>query len=152
MSNIEGPPAKPGGFLFLAKPVLELVLPGRISLTIPNDCVSTRSHCREIGKRRAVMDAKQVVGVDVSKVVLDVAGLGEMPEQCPNEPEAIETLIKRLQAMGAVLVVMEASGGYETPATSVADLVALAAWAGIAAGLLDDGGGDDRRHWDGVSI
>jgi transposase len=71
------------------------------------------------------MDTELVVGVDVSKAALDVAGLAETPEQCANEPQAIESLIKRLQKAGATLVVMEASGGYETPAAS----------AMIAAGL-----------------
>ncbi|MCW5619491.1 MAG: IS110 family transposase [Burkholderiales bacterium] len=67
----------------------------------------------------------RVIGVDVSKALLDIAGLGEVPEQCPNDPQAIEALIERLHAAEAALVVMEASGGYETVAAS----------AMIAAGL-----------------
>jgi transposase len=59
-----------------------------------------------------------VIGVDVSKATLDVAGLSESIEQFRNEPEAIGALIERLKAAQATLVVMEASGGYETAAAS----------------------------------
>lgn len=59
-----------------------------------------------------------VVGVDVSKATLDVAGMSESIEQFRNEPEAIGALIERLKAAQATLVVMEASGGYETAAAS----------------------------------
>lgn len=64
-------------------------------------------------KTRAV-----VIGVDVSKATLDVAGMSESIEQFRNEPEAIGALIERLKAAQATLVVMEASGGYETAAAS----------------------------------
>ena len=59
-----------------------------------------------------------VIGVDVSKATLDVAGLSESIEQFRNEPEAIGVLIARAQAAKATLVVMEASGGYETAGAS----------------------------------
>jgi transposase len=59
-----------------------------------------------------------VVGIDVSKKVLDIAGLGESVEQCRNAPEAMGELIARLRAAHTTLVVMEASGGYETTAAS----------------------------------
>lgn len=59
-----------------------------------------------------------VIGVDVSKATLDVAGMSESIEQFRNEPEAIGALIERLKAAQATLVVMEASGGYETAAAS----------------------------------
>jgi transposase len=59
-----------------------------------------------------------VIGVDVSKATLDVAGLSESVEQFRNEPEAMGGLIARVRAAKATLVVMEASGGYETVAAS----------------------------------
>lgn len=59
-----------------------------------------------------------VIGVDVSKALLDVAGLDESIRQFRNEPEAMAELIERLKAAQAMLVVMEASGGYETMAAS----------------------------------
>jgi transposase len=65
-----------------------------------------------------MMNTQVVVGVDVSKGALDVAGLSESVEPFRNEPAAIGTLIARLKAVHATLVVMEASGGYETPAAS----------------------------------
>ena len=60
-------------------------------------------------------ETKKVVGIDVSKAVLDVALLpsGEVL-QFGNDTAGIEDLGKNLQADGADLVVMEATGGYET--------------------------------------
>jgi len=65
-----------------------------------------------------MMNTQVVVGVDVSKGALDVAGLSESVESFRNEPAAIGTLIARVKAVHATLVVMEASGGYETPVAS----------------------------------
>ena len=57
----------------------------------------------------------QVVGIDVSKAVLDVALLasGEATKFA-NDPVGIEELGKKLLFCKADLVVMEATGGYET--------------------------------------
>jgi transposase len=56
-----------------------------------------------------------VVGIDVSKATLDVAVLpgGEML-QVANDATGIEELAARLRSLTAELVVMEATGGYET--------------------------------------
>jgi transposase len=56
-----------------------------------------------------------VVGVDVSKAVLDVAVLpsGELL-QFANDASGIEQFGKKLKSLAADLVVMEATGGYET--------------------------------------
>ena len=56
-----------------------------------------------------------VVGIDVSKATLDAAVLpgGEML-QVANDPTGIEELAARLSSQSAALVVMEATGGYET--------------------------------------
>ncbi|MDQ5848306.1 MAG: IS110 family transposase [Pseudomonadota bacterium] len=62
------------------------------------------------------MSAQQVVaGIDVSKAVLDVALLPSGEElQVGNDAAGIEELGKRLKAASVDLVVMEATGGYET--------------------------------------
>jgi len=56
-----------------------------------------------------------VVGIDVSKAMLDVAvsPSGEVL-QFANDPNGIDELGKRLKSLAADLVVMEATGGYET--------------------------------------
>ncbi len=61
------------------------------------------------------MNEKRVVGIDVSKAVLDVAVLpgGELL-QLGNEVQGIEELSKKLKSEAVDLVVMEATGGYET--------------------------------------
>src|SRR5207237_8197949 len=83
------------------------------------------SHCRKAGTRGGAMNNKeQVVGIDVSKAALDVAVLpsGEVL-QFANDANGIEELAKKLAAVD--LVVMEATGGYET----------AVATARVAAGL-----------------
>jgi transposase len=57
------------------------------------------------------------VGIDVSKDWLDVA-LGAESLRVANEAEGVSGLIDRLKAAGVGLVVMEATGGYETQAAS----------------------------------
>ncbi len=60
-------------------------------------------------------NAQVVVGIDVSKAVLDVAVLpGGEVLQFANEVAGIDELGKKLKAGAADLVVMEATGGYET--------------------------------------
>jgi len=63
---------------------------------------------------------KQVVGIDVSKAVLDVAVLpdGEVL-QFGNDADGIERLGAKLSAATVDLVVMEATGGYETAVATV---------------------------------
>jgi len=58
-----------------------------------------------------------VAGIDVSKDWLDVA-LGSESLRVANEAAGVSGLIERLQAMSVKLVVMEATGGYETQAAS----------------------------------
>jgi len=58
-----------------------------------------------------------VAGIDVSKDWLDVA-LGAESLRVANEAVGVSSLIERLQAMNVELVVMEATGGYETQAAS----------------------------------
>lgn len=58
-----------------------------------------------------------VVGIDVSKDWLDVA-MGTESLRVANETVAIDEMIDRLRNAGAQLVVMEATGGYETQAAT----------------------------------
>src|SRR5438105_3040419 len=75
------------------------------------------SHCRKAGTRGGAVNNKEqvVVGIDVSKAALDVALLpsGEVL-QFANDANGIEELGKKLKLAAADLVVMEATGGYET--------------------------------------
>lgn len=56
-----------------------------------------------------------VIGIDVAKAHLDVAALGAKlgAERFDNDAEGHTTLLAALQPLGAALVVMEATGGYE---------------------------------------
>ncbi|MGH8569378.1 MAG: IS110 family transposase [Gammaproteobacteria bacterium] len=61
------------------------------------------------------MKKNLVVGIDVSKATLDVALVPAGEQfQTSNDPAGIEDLAKRLKASAVDLVVMEATGGYET--------------------------------------
>lgn len=65
------------------------------------------------------MSNKQVVGIDVSKATLDVASLSVSEAlQFSNDGSGIDDLTKRLKDSKADLVVMEATGGYETAAAT----------------------------------
>jgi len=59
------------------------------------------------------MKAHVFVGIDVSKRSLDVA-LPEGVERVSNEPASITDLAERLSQTAPALVVLEATGGYET--------------------------------------
>ena len=58
-----------------------------------------------------------VVGIDVSKDWLDVA-LGSESLRVVNDADGINELVGRMRDAGAQLVVMEATGGYETQAAT----------------------------------
>ena len=56
-----------------------------------------------------------VVGIDVAKATLDVAWYGqEQVSSFGNDEVGLGLLIKRLQVAAPKLIVMEASGGYES--------------------------------------
>jgi len=65
-----------------------------------------------------------VAGIDVSKDWLDVA-LGEESLRVANEAAAMSSLVERLQTVKVELVVMEATGGYETQAASAIAVAGL---------------------------
>src|SRR5437773_12574726 len=59
------------------------------------------------------------VGIDVSKATLEVAHLPSGERWTENNDEAgIERLVGRVKALGAELVVLEATGGYEVLAAT----------------------------------
>jgi transposase len=67
-----------------------------------------------------------VVGIDVSKAQLDTAfGVESEVVGFSNDAAGITQLIERLNALRPALVVMEASGGYETAAATA---IAAAGW------------------------
>ena len=59
------------------------------------------------------------VGIDVAKATLQVAVLpGAESWEVPNTPGAIEGLVARLRALEPTVIVLEATGGYETAAVA----------------------------------
>ena len=66
------------------------------------------------------MEASPVfVGVDVSKARLDVASTGsDEAWSVANASEGIAQLVQQLREIGPMLVVMEATGGFEVPAAA----------------------------------
>ena len=60
---------------------------------------------------------RTVVGIDVSKATLDgVVAFGKLSFSYANEESGIAQLVEQLRALSPELVVMEATGGYETAA------------------------------------
>lgn len=58
--------------------------------------------------------SREYIGIDVGKTWLDVASFGEASVwRVKNNPEGIQTILKRLSQGSVQLVVVEASGGYE---------------------------------------
>jgi transposase len=77
------------------------------------------------------MPAAVVVGIDVSKRTLEVALSNGGGFSVVNNEDGISELLARLRQSGAALVVLEASGGYESPAY-------LALWeAGVPTALIN---------------
>lgn len=59
------------------------------------------------------------VGIDVSKEMLDVACIPDVKAwRVNNDEQGIQELVVRLDALGPTLIVLEASGGFETSAAS----------------------------------
>lgn len=60
------------------------------------------------------MTSEKFVGIDVSKRSLDVNVFGEKDSQhVSNDPEGFATLLAQMQAVQPILIVFEATGGYE---------------------------------------
>lgn len=92
------------------KTVSELGAPPRRSTDNPNSRPGARSpHLQGRGMERALF-----VGIDVAKDSLDVhVRPTDQAWQVPNDAAGHETLRQRLTTMSDVLVVLEATGGYE---------------------------------------
>jgi len=74
------------------------------------------------------------VGIDVSKMQLDVAiGKDGAFWNVTNESEGIQELVERLKAVSPTLVVVESTGGLETP------VVAEMAAAGLSVAIVNPG-------------
>lgn len=73
------------------------------------------------------MAASVYVGIDVAKAMLDVAcSPAVLPStRYPNDPAGITALVRALEALRPVLIVLEATGGYETAVTSALVLAGL---------------------------
>src|SRR5262245_23811984 len=92
-------------------------LPIGFSLMSPNGCASSSSH-RKAGTRGGMMNAQALVaGIDVSKDWLDVV-MGSESLRVANDVEGFTELLNRLHEANVQLVVMEATGGYETQVAS----------------------------------
>jgi transposase len=66
------------------------------------------------------------VGLDVSKQHLDLAFTPERPPQrIPHHDEAIAALVAQLTELGPALIVLEATGGYETDVATALGLAGL---------------------------
>lgn len=75
---------------------------------------------------RIIMQKSIVVGIDVSKNVLDYTWLpGGKSMQTPNTPKGIAALIKVLRGLRPEIVVMEATGGYQTSAANALHQAAI---------------------------
>ena len=95
----------------------------RLISFIPNSCEGAKPASRKAGKRSRMSDLMNV-GIDVSKDALDVCTSANEVFKCANDPDGIESLVKRLKALPIERVVLEATGGYEAPV--VAGLAATA--------------------------
>jgi transposase len=67
------------------------------------------------------------VGIDVAKAWLDVATVPAIldPDRYANDPAGIARLVRALEALSPALIVLEATGGYETALASAVALAGL---------------------------
>jgi transposase len=83
----------------------------RLVSNIPNSCVDLKSASRKAGSRK--MSEKIFVGIDVSKLQLDIATSAGRQWSCANREGDFEQLVNELKGSSIELIVLEASGGYE---------------------------------------
>jgi transposase len=83
----------------------------RLVPNIPNSCAGAKSASRKAGSRK--VSEKIFVGIDVSKLQLDIATSMGRQWSCPNREGDFEELIRELKGQAVELIVLEASGGYE---------------------------------------
>jgi transposase len=116
--------------------------PGRLAppCSSPNSCQDDQSEewsvriCKDGSRRaharRGVPVTEQLqqlgVGIDVSKDTLDVAVYPQGEQwQASNDEAGIGALVERLSAVRPARIVMEATGGFETPALAALASAAL---------------------------
>jgi transposase len=81
--------------------------------------VELESFARPGNEELAMTEERKVVGIDVSKATLDCAAVpSRAPFQVTNESAGIAQLLEHLATLKPDLVVLEASGGYETAAAT----------------------------------
>jgi transposase len=83
----------------------------RLIPNIPNSCADLESASCKAGSRK--MAENLFVGIDVSKLQLDVATSAQEQWSCANREGDFEELIGKLKGQPIGLIVLEASGGYE---------------------------------------
>jgi len=79
------------------------------------------SYCARMGRegRWHMSNEGMYVGIDVSKAQLDVSVRPTQDQwSCPNGNASIARLTKRLKRLDPLLIVLEATGGYEMPVTA----------------------------------
>lgn len=85
----------------------------------PNPTARTVVGATEPALQGRAIGAEQMplfVGIDVAKATLDVATVPPIePWSVTNDEDGIEVLVERLRKAAPELVVLEATGGYETP-------------------------------------
>jgi hypothetical protein len=75
-------------------------------------------------------ESPSFVGIDVSKAALDVAVRpGGLAFRVANDPAGHAELVGRLRPLAPTLIVLEATGGYETPAAAALQAAGLPAVA-----------------------
>jgi transposase len=83
----------------------------RLVPNIPNSCAGRKPASCKAGRKE--MSEKIFVGIDVSKLRLDLATSTGREWSCANQEGEFEELIGELRALDVELIVVEASGGYE---------------------------------------
>ena len=79
-------------------------------------CKDGRSQAHQRRGRRMSESIQPTVGIDVSQATLDVAVYPSGEHwQTSNDDAAIGELVDGVRALAPALIVLEASGGYETP-------------------------------------
>jgi transposase len=112
------------------KAVTELGTLSALSINNPDSRSGRRVSPHSQG--RDMMEAPRFVGIDVSKVRLDVCVRPESETaQFVRDGEGIKALVERMQQIAPRIVVLEATGGFEAP------VVAALADGGIAVAVVN---------------
>jgi len=88
----------------------------RLNPIIPNSCLDSKSASYKAGRGKQMAEPI-FVGIDVSKLTLDIALSSGEYWSCANREGDFQALIERLKSLKVELIVLEASGGYEGAVT-----------------------------------